>query len=690
MSKKLKKAVSVPALLTKEWLAHLIVSGTDAHIGRVLASDGFVSALKNTHKTLPLEDSSLVLSSREMEIALSSHVFLYENFNQKVDDFFLKNYPSTLENAMRLVFKCYLGDDDSGNFHKKPTHPHYQMLLDSIKTEWTDSKFYEDCRSSKECFDALTEEVKRTWLEIKDVSFEAALVVVNSLYVGKFEPYLDRLNEQYDDILRLKNEFLRTASVYLTECRKSINKSLWENESKLKKEMPSYRRLLDDRVLVDKIAAHIDAIEMMQGFRLGFCQSFMYDKMFQPDTNSFDEDDDKLCDLKNRLLSIYYDVRAGVVCSEAGIPLGIPSGVGIQNGSASILFLKEYFGLEKQLLGKDNCYSLQQFIMYKTQKSVECYHEAKDCMAKRKEQTVLSSKTVRNSEEHDVHKLLSVDISDEESPIDIFAYNMLYYGELNVFVMLSFIAGTHEIGYFSLVRRLRKNHNSSEKKEWANELEARIAQLFRDFPAFKDANINTGVPIDRLNGESKSIREGEIDVAIYKDKTLILIEAKSTYGIVMFDERHRHEKHLIHAGHQLTKVRKALQEMPALLHDVTGDENVKFDELKIETMIISTSFEFDGKKFEGHRKLSLLELMILLRNHGYYLVISSPKVQKQCENKLNDIIGLERIVERILERLVKQFNMYSTANPTVSDFFDALNNFNLWEKVKPYWQEKLL
>jgi hypothetical protein len=678
MPKKLGNVVAVPSLLTREWLSGFVV-GCDTNvvtIGKTLASEGFVSALKNTHEKSPSGDPLSVLSSREMEIALTDHVFLYENFNPEVDEFFLKHYPATLENAMKLAFKYYLGDDFYGDSPKK--HSHYETLLDSVKKVRKESKFYENCCFLKNGYDALTEEVKETWCEIKDVSFEKALVAVNICYIERFLRYFAHLNEQYDDTLLYKSSFLQCTSIYLTRCKETVNKKLWAKKSTLSKEMGDYCvGFQKDKTLLKKIDAHISAIERQQMFRFGICESFMYDKKFQFDVKkevySFDEMDDRLCGLKNRLLISYYEAMAMRVAGDLGY---IPH--------CYIPLLGEYFGLKKPLLDEKGGYSLQQFIIDKTRQSEKYKFDAMSSFFDEDKQ-LLEIGPIQDSNVREKYKLLSIDVSDKESSVDIYAYNSLYCGESDVFVILPFISATNDISYHSLVRRLRKNKGSgNEKREWGNELEERIAFVFTNFPAFAAfpacaaPKITKGLEFYRSEDGVKNKKDGEIDIAIYnKDKTLILIEAKSTYGIIMFDERHKFEKHLIHAGHQLNKALKALREDPELLFKVTGDKNVKFDELKIETMIVSTSFEFDGQKFEGHKKLSMLELMIFLRNHANYLVELSPEFKKQCANNPNGKISL------------KHLDIYSDGNITVSGFLNALNNFNLWEKVRPYWQDKL-
>jgi hypothetical protein len=202
-----------------------------------------------------------------------------------------------------------------------------------------------------------------------------------------------------------------------------------------------------------------------------------------------------------------------------------------------------------------------------------------------------------------------------------------------------------------------------------------VAQQFKDFPVFSDAKITT----------NEEFENGEIDVAIYKDNILILIEVKSTYGIINFEERFVFEKHLIYAGHQLNKAINALKTDAKLLAKITGDSGVKFSQLRLETLIVGTSFEFDNKRFSGHRKISLLELMVCLHNDALYLI----DIDEVCKGLTNNA---ERMIDEtegfeIGKKIGEELSFYNK-NPTIDDFFKALNS-NIWEKILPYYQKKL-
>ncbi|MDR2971681.1 MAG: hypothetical protein LBU83_07130 [Bacteroidales bacterium] len=649
MSKKqgsTKKVLSLPQPLTREWLAGLKDISNFA-VGNALAD--FFQVVKNA--------GSEVLSSREMEIALADHIFLHKNYCKELDEFFAENYPDTLKNAMRLGFKYYLGEDIYG---EPIEHPHFQFLLDLIKEKPGFSDFYEVCCSLKKDYDTYVKNVRKTWLKVKDISFEKAILAVNVLYIKIFSSHLNDFHEQYNNILQQRSTFLCAINTYLNKIRKNgkpINGNIWKNEKTFTIEMDNHSENIN-KELKNILTHHIQAIMQLRVYRSDVCDSFIYDNTFEYDMEKrvyeYNYKDDVLCDMKNRLLLEYYE------------SIGIKIRTDIYT-----LLLMDYFGLEEEFSHNGKSYNLYELLF-----EMEFLNRDNlfDVMNDTEEEVSLTRQFYASTPDRcDRLKLLSTDISNNESQIDLSLYNIFYYGQSDMFVTFPHIAAAGNFGYFALIHRLRKyNNNCKEVKLMAGRIENIVVRLFEKCPApiFADAKITSSYEFDRQG------IKGEIDVAIYKDKTLILIEVKSTYGIVMLDERFRHERHLIYAGHQLNKVVKALQEDAELLAEVTGDKNIKFDDLKVETMIVSTSFEFDGQKFQGHKKRSLLELMLALRNNAYDLVRLSPKIKNQYQNNPNNKISL------------KNLDLYDTKTPSVEDFLNALN-FNIWEEVLPYWEEKL-
>jgi hypothetical protein len=694
-----KKVMFIPNPLTKEWVA-----GFNAHETmscNIWHQDGILDIFK--------EADDCVLKSREMEIALASHIYLYHEYNIELDKFFIENHQDTFENAMKLAFQHYLDTREKS----KEEHPHFSELLELIKERKELQEFYGSCVELITEYKALEKQVNETWGKIKGVHFEKAIMAINILYLKKFLPHFNDILEQHGDILRVKDLFLRATSTYLSKTnehwKSSIDHNLWKDELKLWEKMSYYFvSLLKDRELLNKIDIHIKAIINLQAFYHGPCISFIFDRTFKKDPYTYDKQDDDMCNLKNLVLPIYYlgrnyeKVASYIEQSKNEHPeyLETSHATNAYSYYVQIPLLMEYFGIKEQFLYNNKSYDLCELIRDKEILS-GCYEHIhlkelqdffqsnsdmsfEDILIKFSISTMVFKQKNRlpidirsfselasvNGSDKDNFRLLSTDISEDKLQINLNLYNMLHYGQSDLCIVFPYIRATNEAGYLALLNRLRKRNNN---KNDAEQIESTVARQFKDFPVFSDAKITT----------NKKFENGEIDVAIYKDKSLILIEVKSTYGIINFEERFRHEKHLIYAGHQLNKAIKALQVDAELLAEITGDNSVKFDQLKLETLIVSTSFEFDNEKFSGHRKISLLELMVCLHNDACCL-INIDEIYKNLagENIIDEAEGFE-----IGKKIGEELSFYNK-EPTIDDFFKALNS-DIWGKVLPYYQKKL-
>ncbi|MDR0468190.1 MAG: hypothetical protein LBG67_04995, partial [Campylobacteraceae bacterium] len=89
MSKK-KKEFYFKQPLTKEQLAYF-----NSH--EEMPSKAWQGSIFDVFK----EADSDILNSREMEIALASHIFLDKSYDLKLDKFFIEKYPDTLKNAAK-------------------------------------------------------------------------------------------------------------------------------------------------------------------------------------------------------------------------------------------------------------------------------------------------------------------------------------------------------------------------------------------------------------------------------------------------------------------------------------------------------------------------------------------------------------------------------------------------------------
>jgi len=697
MSESEKIKVSV-AELTSEWLVRLVSHTSNVECGLVFADPGIVPELKKV-------SNKKIFSSREMEIALANHIHLKENFNEELDKFFIENYPKTFENAMKLAFYYYLGGDD--NIYEPPaSHLHFQSLLDLIKEKPDFSKFYEICNHLKKDFDAFIDNAEKKWQSIEDVvSFEKAVATVAWLHY-KFIISNDTSAIPIEPLLH-KNSFLIAAETYLTRVKKDCkpNYKLWTSEI--------MRNNINDLIgkdfdLLKKIDIYIQNTILLQKFRRENCDVFIFYKTAEFDLKKkslkYSRIDDILCNIKNKILPFYFvpgNALKLIHPPREEIDISILNNR-IANAYNSLL--TDYFAIKE-----DN---LQEILIENEELNSDCWdiiYSAEKAGTNVMTWPVMVKKLSNNL------RFLCMDVSaDKTQNFEI--YNTLCHKESDTCIIFPYMRKTSEPGYIAPLNRFKRNGSKAKLKEWGERTEEIIVQRFKENSIFANANISKGKPFYNEKKEPK----GDIDVAVYKDKTLILIEVKSTYQIISPNERLRNEKCLLWAGCQLDKAINALKTDAKLLADITED-GIKFEDLKIiKPMIISTSFEFDNQEFQEHKKLSLLELMVILRNDAIKLILPSPEIKNRIKKLQSDKEFRETIIENnvkewkkthpcfnpeelhdllefalglkpnsvLTDAEFKELLLYKTENPSVEDFLKALDS-NFWEKILPYWREDI-
>lgn len=139
---------------------------------------------------------------------------------------------------------------------------------------------------------------------------------------------------------------------------------------------------------------------------------------------------------------------------------------------------------------------------------------------------------------------------------------------------------------------------------------------------FKEAKFNS---ISSYCYENDGLK-GEIDVLAFKENTLFVCELKSTYieEDIMKTSKYEALKFNSKASEQLSKAKnyildnfeeiKAIEELKI---------NCKKENIKIVTMIISNIYQADNLIFNNqHNKISLFELLIILKNDLYNMLVS--------------------------------------------------------------------
>jgi hypothetical protein len=629
-----------------------------------------------------------------MAITLSDYVLGDKCINWEIDEFFINKCPDTLKKAIKLVFRYYL-DYDHNQKNKGENHPHIERLLSSMeKTEIPElSEFCKTCRALKSIFDIDTEDVKATWEQVKDFSFERAIAAVSEVYMASFiEP---------DFIIPKESCLTDSCSDYLNEYRneisgfKDIGVSSWENFDK-----NVLKELSDDTWDREEVVLHIAAINRLNCLRKIICELFVFDKTFRLDVNtgnfSYDKSIDYWICLKERLLNEYYRTigkrfvwdnieqntkgfsdtqRSQFIALRWAKYVGYP-------------MLRNYYGISDKFKYNDIEYDLQSLLIHDnllTDHWEYAFHNGNwnitpiNAFTCSKE----SSGTPYGNKEQYL-KVFSTDLSDKSQKIDLNLSNILYYGDSGTYFIFTHIRATKGISYLpqiTFLKRKTKYRNGNEVLEESKCIENTVTELFKynAMPMFFDAKVENSLEFYDLKTKEK---KGDIDVSIYdkKTKTLILIEVKSTYVAEGIEDSFEHRKCLMYAGYQLDKAIGALEVDADLRKNVTGDQKIEFSDLKIETLIISTSFEFDGERFyschkpEGHRKISLLELIIRASGTAIFLILDS--IFQSIKDKQN--IDLKKELDSVIKNLLPY-----RGDAPIDDFLKALD-VNIWEKILPY------
>ena len=124
--------------------------------------------------------------------------------------------------------------------------------------------------------------------------------------------------------------------------------------------------------------------------------------------------------------------------------------------------------------------------------------------------------------------------------------------------------------------------------------------------------------------------EGDIDILIYKNGYLFVIETKYTFIRFKVEQLNKYQEKFEEGAQQLTKAEKYIKGNFTQIKNILGLVENDFSDLKgMKTLLVSTSFEFDDYDF-GHQKISLFELLGILREN---LFISGSEFLKKIEER---------------------------------------------------------
>jgi tetratricopeptide (TPR) repeat protein len=686
---------------------------------------------------------SEVLNSREMAIALRTYLYLDKDFNSSIDNLFLTEHKDVMEQALRLAFRDYLNN---------PEHKHWKYILEEIKElpQWKD--FYEACDYFASEYKKLQDGIENCWESIKHISFKDAIIAVSILHwqaISSKEilPHLTT-RTAYDKVLLSQQGIVTALGKYL--------KRIYEEKGSLDlnnfEELHLYMVKEISRLIaieeqgketeLDNVWKYIQALYTMGDFMQNSCSTFMYESSLQVDIKKDDEE----TNLKNGIFeyiaqkiaaeNIYKDLEKGAVFGSK--ENHILNQNAYTQALSEVYILKQFYGVSDNFTYNGHKYNLFEILhqaemlrMLFDSEFLKKWEEFNPSMSsfifdginKGKERLPVwfetfsslaeKCKTKEHTPDKENFSLLSIDVNQEKSKFDLLLYPILRYEEnLIIFPFMYALFNPH-ISILNLLRQNKENNKDSQKEriEETKNIEKIVAKMPKPIIDFQKAKIWT----NEKYGE-KTENEGEFDVVLYANKTLLIIEVKSVYRCNTMEDRYKHEKQLRHAGHQLNRNIKALREDQSLLSKITGDNLIKFADIRIETLIISTSFEFDHQRFSGHLKISLLEWMILfgyiypdqlfgartpfldvlkdfdmdLFNKLQELQANMPKSKEEQDRQIKEA---KAIMEKIEQR---QANIDYSAlfphklnvqykEPTIEHLMDCLNSNSVWEWVLPYW-----
>jgi Holliday junction resolvase-like predicted endonuclease len=163
--------------------------------------------------------------------------------------------------------------------------------------------------------------------------------------------------------------------------------------------------------------------------------------------------------------------------------------------------------------------------------------------------------------------------------------------------------------------RLTSTRRSGLRDE-TRSIEEHLGQVLRD----RGFSVVMNYHPPRPDGEEDA---GEVDVICQRDGHLFIIEVKSTYVRKNFREAWQHKyQTLRRAGLQVKKKHAAVVAVLRSDRSLSGHLGMPFQEAPaaIHGWIVDTSIEHDHEYFSGHLKVSLEEILIVLRNERHVLL----------------------------------------------------------------------
>lgn len=207
---------------------------------------------------------------------------------------------------------------------------------------------------------------------------------------------------------------------------------------------------------------------------------------------------------------------------------------------------------------------------------------------------------------------LTTDLStNRKFEIDISRRPIIKIGEQYIWLS-SFLRDTR---WEILLHRRIASYNLGNSEKQSAEAEKFISELFRE----------AGFGAVASHCYQYDNQKGEIDVLAFKDNTLFVLELKSTYVEEDIMKTYKYEtlKFNSKASEQLLKAKNYISNVFSEIQNIEElNINCKKEDIKIVTIIVSNIYQADHLVFnQEHLKISLFELLIILKNDLYNMLV---------------------------------------------------------------------
>ena len=210
---------------------------------------------------------------------------------------------------------------------------------------------------------------------------------------------------------------------------------------------------------------------------------------------------------------------------------------------------------------------------------------------------------------------------------------------------------------FPLIKDVNKGDEERAKTERVKRSTEQLAGKFKalGFLVFTDK--------DLFDPEKPGNKITDIDIVAIKENWLVLLQIKMTHPRATMKEADDHEKVLQKAGKQMERTLTYLSEHWENANIIPSC-NLKWSDIHVLPLVISTSFEFDREHFSGFLKISQFELERYLDNDPYLMHLNPEELLEEAERN-TFYPPDEPLTGELLNALVTSNALWSFLEPEV-------------------------